>query len=118
MQMLAAKGHDITCLRSKNVAEFQQGAPPVMDFVFTVCDRAANEECAVWPGQPLSGHWGMPDPASVIGSEAERLLAFQQTYGALRNRIAAFAALPVAQCDRRSLQTQVDAIGRTTETQE
>ncbi len=83
-----------------------------MDFVFTVCDRAANEECPTWPGQPISGHWGMPDPVKAQGTEAQRQLAFQQTYGALRNRITAFTSLPFAQLDRATLQQHVDEIGK------
>lgn len=112
MEVLQAKGHDISGLRSKNVSEFQGGEAPVMDFVFTVCDRAANEECPAWQGQPVSGHWGLPDPVKVEGTDAEKSLAFQQTYGVLKNRIAAFAALPIHTLDRVSLQKAVDDIAR------
>lgn len=113
VQMLTAMGHDVTPLRSKNVGEFQGAAAPKMDFVFTVCDRAANEDCPTWPGQPVSGHWGLPDPVKAQGNEAEQRLAFHQTYGALHNRIAAFTALPFDQLDRVSLQQRVDRIGQT-----
>ncbi|SFK85546.1 helix-turn-helix domain-containing protein [Celeribacter marinus] len=113
VELLRAKGHDVSPLRSKNVAEFQAADAPVMDFVFTVCDRAANEECPTWAGQPLSGHWGLPDPVKAQGTEAERRLAFQQTYGALRNRMLAFSSLPFDQLDRGSLQKHVDDIGKT-----
>ena len=112
VEMLRAKGHDITQLRSKNVGEFQAADAPRMDFVFTVCDRAANEECPAWPGQPISAHWGLPDPASTEGSDAQRRLAFQQTYDAMHNRISAFATLSVEQLDRRALQQNVDSIGK------
>jgi protein-tyrosine-phosphatase/DNA-binding transcriptional ArsR family regulator len=112
VEMLGQKGHDIGLLRSKNIDEFQGADAPQMSFVFTVCDRAANEECPTWPGQPVSGHWGMPDPVKAVGTEAEKRLAFQQTYGALRNRILAFTALPFDRLDRGSLQKHVDEIGK------
>lgn len=111
LEMLRAKGHDIAELRSKNLTAFQGPDAPVMDFVFTVCDHAANEECPTWPGQPISGHWGLPDPVKATGTEAERRLAFQECYGGLRNRLAAFTALPFAELDRAALQKRVDAIG-------
>ncbi len=112
VEMLVSKGHDIAPLRSKNLSEFQGPDAPKMDFVFTVCDHAANEECPTWPGQPISGHWGVPDPVKAGGSDAEKPLAFQQAYGALRNRIAAFTSLPFETLDRGSLQKQIDAIGK------
>jgi len=111
VSLLAAKGHDISPLRAKNVSEFQGPGAPVMDFVFTVCNQAANEECPSWEGQPVSAHWGMPDPVKATGTDAEKKLAFQQAYGALKNRITAFAALPIDTLDRISLQTAVDEIG-------
>ena len=111
VEMLVAKGHDVSQLRAKTVAEFQGADAPRMDFVFTVCDLAANEDCPPWPGQPVSAHWGMPDPVKAAGTEAERRLAFQQAYGALKHRIAAFAALPFETLDRMSLQRAVDEIG-------
>lgn len=111
VSLLAAKGHDIAPLRAKNAAEFQGPEAPVMDFVFTVCNQAANEECPSWEGQPVSAHWGMPDPVTAEGTDAEKKLAFQQAYGALKNRIAAFAALPIETLDRISLQAAVDEIG-------
>ena len=108
--LLEAKGHDVSGLRAKHVSEFQGEGAPVLDFVFTVCDRAANEDCPPWPGQPISAHWGQPDPVKATGTEAERKLAFQQAYGALRNRIALFTALPLDSLDRLSLQARVDEI--------
>lgn len=118
LEVLKSHGHDVSVLRSKNVAEFQRDDAPVMDFVFTVCDRAANEDCPTWPGQPVSGHWGMVDPVKATGTDAERALAFHQTYGALRNRIAAFTALPLISLDRASLQNRIDAIAADAQTME
>jgi protein-tyrosine-phosphatase/DNA-binding transcriptional ArsR family regulator len=117
LEMLQAKGHDIAPLRAKNLSEFQRAGAPVMDFVFTVCDRAANEECPAWSGQPISGHWGLPDPVKATGTEAEKRLAFQQTYAALRNRIVAFTSLPFDGLDRVSLQRHVDDLANEMETQ-
>ncbi|KUF08856.1 helix-turn-helix domain-containing protein [Pseudoponticoccus marisrubri] len=115
LELLESKGHDISALRAKNVDEFQGAGAPPLDFVFTVCDRAANEECPPWPGQPITGHWGQPDPVKAEGTDAEKRLAFQQVYGALRNRIRAFAALPFQTLDRASLQARVDDIAKTEE---
>lgn len=110
LEILRRNGHDTTGLHSKPLASFQQPGAPAMDFVFTVCDTAAAEECPPWPGQPLTGHWGLPDPVKATGSEAERALVFAQTYGALRRRIEAFAALPFAALDRLALQTRLDRL--------
>ena len=112
LEVLRQKGHDISPLRAKNVAEFQGEGAPKFDFVFTVCNQAANEDCPAWTGQPVSAHWGMPDPVKAEGTDAQKSLAFQQAYGALQNRIKAFAALPFAALDRISLQKAVDDIGR------
>lgn len=112
LRVLQDKGHDISSLRSKNVSEFSGDDAPELDFVFTVCNQAANESCPAWEGQPVSGHWGMPDPVKVDGTDAEKALAFQQAYGALKRRIEAFAALPVESLDRIALQHAVDEIGR------
>jgi arsenate reductase len=98
-------------LRSKSWNEFARPDAPVMDFVFTVCDQAAGEMCPVWPGQPITAHWGMPDPAAVDGSDVEQWQAFRDTFRALENRIKIFVALPVASLDRLSLARQVEAIG-------
>lgn len=110
VEVLRSKGHDVDALRSKNVDEFIGPDAPDFDFVFTVCDQAANEECPAWDGQPISGHWGMADPVKAEGSEAQKSIAFQQAYGTLKNRIQAFAALPVDELDRVSLQAAVDEI--------
>ncbi|MFN5996269.1 MAG: helix-turn-helix domain-containing protein [Paracoccaceae bacterium] len=111
LEVLQRNGHDIAGLRSKHVSEFQKPGSIVMDFVFTVCDTAAAEECPPWPGQPITGHWGLPDPVKATGTEAERALIFAQTYAALRRRIAAFVELPFESLSRLSLQSRVDAIG-------
>lgn len=111
LDVLAQKGHDISVMRAKNVSEFQQEDAPRFDFVFTVCDQAANEDCPAWSGQPVSAHWGMPDPVKAEGTDAQKSLAFQQAYGALHNRIKVFTALPFPTLDRISLQEAVDDIG-------
>ncbi|MBY6114938.1 helix-turn-helix domain-containing protein [Mameliella alba] len=113
LAVLRDKGHDISGLRSKNIKEFQGTDAPQLDFVFTVCDRAANEECPPWPGQPMTGHWGQPDPVKAEGTDAEKQLAFQQVYGALRNRIQSFTSLPIETLDRESLQARIDDIAKT-----
>lgn len=112
VELLERNGHDVAGLRSKHMSEFQAAGAPVMDFVFTVCDTAAHEECPPWHGQPVTGHWGLPDPVKAVGDDAERALAFAQTYGQMRHRIMAFAALPFAQLDQLSLQKRVDEIGQ------
>ncbi len=111
LEVLDRQEHDISTLRSKDITVFQQADAPVMDFVFTVCDTAAAEECPPWSGQPITGHWGLPDPVKATGTDAEKALVFAQTYGALRRRISAFVNLPIASLDRLALQTRVDAIG-------
>ncbi len=111
LEVLRRNGHDVASLRSKHVSEFQSPASPVMDFVFTVCDAAAAEECPPWPGQPITGHWGLPDPVKAQGTDAEKALVFAQTYGALRRRVSAFVELPFASLSRLSLQSRVDQIG-------
>jgi protein-tyrosine-phosphatase/DNA-binding transcriptional ArsR family regulator len=111
LEVLKRNGHDVSTLRSKHISEFQQPGSIVMDFVFTVCDTAAAEECPPWPGQPITGHWGLPDPVKATGTDAEKALVFAQTYAALRRRIAAFVDLPFESLSRMSLQSRVDAIG-------
>ncbi|WP_170575188.1 helix-turn-helix domain-containing protein [Ruegeria atlantica] len=113
MQVLKDKGHNTDILRAKNISEFSGPNAPKLDFVFTVCNKAANEECPAWEGQPISGHWGMTDPVNTEGTNAEKSLAFQNAYGALKRRIQAFTSLPVESLDRIALQSAVDDIGRT-----
>lgn len=112
LDVLKRNGHATDDLTSKPITSFQTEGAPVMDFVFTVCDTAAAEECPPWHGQPITGHWGLPDPVKATGTEAEKALVFAQTYGALRRRIMAFAALPFTQLDRIALQARVDDLGR------
>lgn len=97
--------------RSKNWNEFARSDAPVMDFVFTVCDSAAGEVCPVWPGQPVTGHWGIEDPAAVQGSDIEKERAFVQAFKFLKNRISAFMALPMETLDNASLSYRVRQIG-------
>ena len=106
--------YDISHLRSKSWGEFSGPDTPPLDFVFTLCDEAAQENCPVWPGQPMTAHWGLPDPASVEGTEAAKRLAFVDALRMLTQRIDIFVNLPVAKLDRLSLQHRVDAIGKTT----
>ena len=113
--LLQKMGHDTSGLRSKSWAEFDRAHTPDapdLDFVFTVCDNAAGEVCPIWPGQPMTAHWGMPDPASACGSDAEIGLVFADTYRMLNNRISAFANLKISALDRLSLQAHVADIGR------
>ena len=100
-------------LRSKWWDEFAEPGAPPLDFVFTVCDNAAAEACPIWPGQPMTAHWGVPDPAAATGSEAEIALAFAEAYRQLNNRISLFANLPIASLDQMSLLTRLQDIGRT-----
>jgi len=112
LALLSKMNHPVAGLRSKSWDEFAAPGAPVMDFVFTVCDNAANEVCPIWPGQPMSAHWGLPDPAEVTGSETEQSLAFADTYRMLRNRISIFTSLPLALLDKMSLQKHLQEIGR------
>jgi protein-tyrosine-phosphatase len=98
-------------LRSKDWQEFAASGAPPLDFVFTVCDQAAGEACPYWPGQPMTAHWGMPDPAAFVGSEAEKRALFADVYGRLYNRISIFVSLPLAALDRLSLQRRLDELG-------
>ena len=100
--------------RYKSWDEFATPQAPAMGFIFTVCDDAAGESCPIWPGRPMTAHWGMADPAAAIGSEVQRRLAFRQTFAGLENRIRAFTSLPFASLDALSLQARLDAIGQTT----
>jgi arsenate reductase (thioredoxin) len=98
--------------RSKNWDEFAQPDAPVMDFVFTVCDSAAREVCPVWPGQPMTAHWGIPDPAPVTGTPDEVQRAFREAFVALDRRIGLFLSLPLQSLDRLAIQKEIDRIGR------
>lgn len=112
LQVLRETDHAIEGLRSKSWDEFAGPNAPVMDFVFTVCDNAAGEACPYWPGQPVTAHWGIEDPAAVGGSEMERKAAFVTAQRYLKNRIAAFVALPIASLDQVALSSKVREIGQ------
>jgi arsenate reductase len=114
LDYLRASGMAIDGLRSKSWNEFAQPGAPTLDFVFTVCDNAAGEVCPVWPGQPISAHWGVPDPAAVEGSDADRRKAFADAGRILIHRIRLFANVPVATLDRASLAKKLIDIGKTT----
>ena len=111
LDLLKKMNHPTAGLRSKSWDEFAAAGAPVMDFVFTVCDSAASEVCPIWPGQPMSAHWGIPDPAAAEGTEAERRLAFAEAYRAMLNRISVFVSLPMQSLDRLSLQKRLSEIG-------
>jgi protein-tyrosine-phosphatase len=113
LRLLHGLGYDTTGFRSKSWAELAKPGAPALDFVFTVCDNAAGETCPVWPGQPMTAHWGIPDPADATGTPAEIALAFKDAYRMLNQRIGIFAALPLRALDRLSLQHKLDEIGRT-----
>lgn len=111
LDLLRRFNHPVEGLRSKSWDEFAAPGAPPLDFVFTVCDSAAAEACPVWPGQPMTAHWGVPDPAAAEGKEAEKRAAFADAYGRLHNRISIFVSLPLASLDRLALQRRLDAIG-------
>ena len=104
--------YDLSSLHSKSWDDFTGPDSPVFDFVVTVCDDAAREMCPVWPGQPMSAHWGLPDPAKAEGTDAEKALAFDDTYRMLSQRISIFVNLPLASLSKLSLQEQLDQIGK------
>jgi len=110
--LLKSLNYDTSAMRSKSWSEFAAPGAPPLDFVFTVCDNAAGETCPVWPGQPMTAHWGVPDPAEATGSPAEIALAFKDTYRMLNQRIGIFVSLPMRSLDRLTLQQKLSAIGR------
>ena len=112
IHLLQSLGYETSGFRSKSWSEFAEAGAPALDFVFTVCDNAAGETCPFWPGQPMTAHWGVPDPAEATGSPAEIALAFKDTYRMLRQRIAVFIALPMRSLDALSLQQRLKEIGR------
>lgn len=111
IDLLREMNFDVNTFRSKSWNEFTRPGAPGLDFVFTLCDDAAAETCPIWPGQPMTAHWGLPDPAAAAGNEAKRRLAFADTYRMLTNRISIFANLPINALDKLSLQKRLDAIG-------
>ncbi|MCW5772911.1 MAG: arsenate reductase ArsC [Rhodospirillaceae bacterium] len=112
LDLLRRLNYPTESFRSKSWDEFAQPGAPVLDFAFTVCDNAAGEMCPIWPGQPMTAHWGLPDPAACEGTEAEKRAVFADTYRMLSNRISIFVNLPLASLDRLSLQRRLDEIGR------
>jgi len=113
LELLERQNYPTQHLRSKSWNEFAGPGAEPLDFVFTVCDNAAGEVCPIWPGQPMTAHWGLPDPAAMEGSEAVRRLAFADTLRMLHNRISVFVSLPIRSLDRLSLQNRLREIGRT-----
>jgi len=112
LNLLRKTNYDVSKLRSKSWDEFASAGAPKLDFVFTVCDDAANEACPIWPGQPMTAHWGLPDPVKAQGTEAERHFAFADTMRMLTQRISIFVNLPIEQLSRLSLQKHLDEIGK------
>jgi protein-tyrosine-phosphatase len=115
LQLLQARGTDTSFARSKNWEEFAVDGAPEMDFVFTVCDNAAGEACPVWPGHPMTAHWGIPDPAAAEGTEAERHFAFAEAWRMLSSRISVLLSLPMDTIDRKTLKSRLEEIGRTSD---
>ena len=113
LDLLRKLHYDVSGVRSKSWLEFAQPNAPKLDFVFTVCDNAAGEACPLWPGQPMTAHWGVPDPAEATGNEAEIRYAFADTLRMLTNRINIFVSLPLSKLDPLALQKRLDAIGKT-----
>jgi arsenate reductase len=112
IKLLDSLGFDTSRFRSKSWGEFAKPGALPLDFVFTVCDNAAGETCPVWPGQPMTAHWGIPDPAAVQGSDVEIALAFKDAFRMLSQRIGIFAALPIRSLGKLSLQAKLNDIGR------
>lgn len=112
IDLLHSLHYPVQDFRSKSWDEFEAPGAPKLDFVFTVCDNAAAEVCPIWPGQPMTAHWGMPDPAAVQGSPAEIAVVFADTYRMMNNRIGLFMNLPMATLDKLSLQRRLDEIGQ------
>lgn len=112
LKTLAEYGYPTDGFRSKSWAEYAKPDAPIMDFVFTVCDGAAGEACPIWPGQPMTAHWGIPDPASVEGTDLERQAAFNTAFRYLKNRITAFVNLPIKSIDQLALGSHLHEIGR------
>ena len=113
LNLLQTLNYDVSQLRSKSWEEFAGPDAPKLDFVFTVCDNAANEVCPIWPGHPMTAHWGLPDPAAVEGTDAEKAFAFDDTYRMLFQRISIFVNLPLDSLNMLSLQEHLDEIGKT-----
>jgi protein-tyrosine-phosphatase len=113
LELLKNMGLPTEGLHSKSWDTFAAPGAPSLDFVFTVCDNAAGETCPYWPGQPLTAHWGVPDPAAIEGSDTEKRLAFRAAFKALENRVKTFTSLPIATLDQIRLKERLDEIGTT-----
>jgi arsenate reductase (thioredoxin) len=111
VRLLQSLGYDTSRFRSKSWSEFADPGAPLLDFVFTVCDNAVGEACPLWPGQPMTAHWGVPDPAEATGTDAEIALAFKDTYRMLNQRIGIFTSLPLRSLDQLTLQKKLREIG-------
>jgi arsenate reductase len=112
IEQVRATGYEVENLRSKSWDEFASPSAPPMDFIVTVCDNAAGEVCPLWPGQPVTAHWGFPDPAAVEGSDEVKRAAFAQTLRQIRNRVQLFVSLPLETLDRMAIETKMRAIGK------
>jgi arsenate reductase len=111
-EVLQHNGYDTATLMSKHLSTFQGPDAPVFDFVFTVCDAAANEDCPAWPSQPITAHWGLPDPVTITGTQAQQAVAFQQVFDTLAHRLRGFASLPITSLNPMSLQRAIDDLAR------
>jgi arsenate reductase len=112
LNLLRKTNFDVSQMRSKSWDEFAGPDAPKLDFVFTVCDDAANEVCPIWPGQPMTAHWGLPDPVKAAGTDAEKAFAFDDCFRMLNQRISIFVSLPIENLSKLSLQKQLEDIGR------
>jgi len=112
LELLGQNNHQLADLRSKSWDEFAAPGAPALDFVFTVCDNAAGEVCPIWPGQPMTAHWGVADPAAVAGSDEEKRRAFRRAYLQLNTRIGQFLSLPLSRIDRLTLRAKLEDIGK------
>ena len=112
LEILNRHNYMVDDLRSKDWQEFEGPQAPRLDFVFTVCDNAAAEQCPVWAGQPMTAHWGVPDPAAVVGDDIARIAGFRESFRMLENRINIFVSLPIESLDRLALQQELNAIGQ------
>ena len=118
IELLKRQGLEVADLRSKSWDEFAAPGAPEIDFVFTVCDNAAGEVCPIWPGQPITAHWGIEDPAAVAGSDEEKRRAFSKAFAEMNRRISLFVSLPLAKLDTMAIRRELDSIGRLRETGE